>query len=203
MYVITWTTMNRESSVAAMLHNAVLAALRAAAAGTADAKRLVGHCSAPANDRSQTTQLFPVRKNLIIFYGATAGWCSWTKAMGNCWDQHTHGTSKTARCRMASTPVRLATQCATNGSNISSNFATDFKRLSSVQQRKRSALHLEEILARTERPRRYLHMTSMCNTSVMAFIRRSAERQQVGAAAAAMLLVLAEWPAGSGCSCWC
>ena len=78
--------------------------------------------------------------------------------MGNCWDQHTHGTSKTARCRMASTPVRLATQCATNGSNISSNFATDFKRLSSVQQRKRSALHLEEILARTERPRRDLHI---------------------------------------------
>ena len=49
-----------------MLHNAMLAALGVAAAGTADAKRLVGHCSAPANDRSQTTQLFPVRKNLII-----------------------------------------------------------------------------------------------------------------------------------------
>ena len=78
--------------------------------------------------------------------------------MGNCWDQHTHGTSKTARCRMASTPVRLATQCATNGSNISSNFATDFERLSSVQQRKRSALHLQEILARTERPRQDLHV---------------------------------------------
>ena len=31
----------------------------------------------------------------------------------------------------------------------------------------------------------------MCNTSVMAFIRHSAERQQVGAAAAAMLLLLA------------
>ena len=56
-----------------MLHNAMLAALRAATAGTADAKRLVGHCSAPANDRSQTTQLFFVHKNLIIFYGATAG----------------------------------------------------------------------------------------------------------------------------------
>ena len=82
--------------------------------------------------------------------------------MGNCWDQHTHGTLKTARCRMASTPVRLATQCATNGSNISSNFATDFKRLSSVQQRKRSALHLEEILARTERPRRDLHIDVQC-----------------------------------------
>ena len=39
------------------------------------------------------------------------------------------------------------------------------------------------------------------DTSVLASIRRSAECQQVGAAAAAMLL--AEWPAGSGCSCWC
>ena len=41
------------------------------------------------------------------------------------------------------------------------------------------------------------------DTSVLASIRRSAECQQVGAAAAVMLLVLAEWPAGSGCSCWC
>ena len=43
--------------------------------------------------------------------------------------------------------------------------------------------------------------TWICDTSVLASIRRSAECQQVGAAA--MLLVLAEWPAGSGCSCWC
>ena len=48
--------------------------------------------------------------------------------------------------------------CATTGSNISSNFATDFNRLSSMQQRKQPALHFEEILARTERPRQDLHV---------------------------------------------
>ena len=36
------TKHKRESSVATMLHNAMLAALGAAAAGSADAKRLVG-----------------------------------------------------------------------------------------------------------------------------------------------------------------
>ena len=41
----------------------------------------------------------------------------------------------------------------------------------------------------------------ICNTSVPAFIQRSAGRQQVGATAAAMLL--AKWLAGSGCSCLC
>ena len=182
-----------------MLHNAMLAALGVAAAGTADAKRLVGHCSAPANDRSRTTQLFPVRKNLIIFLWRNSR-CSWTNAMGNCWDQHTHGTSKTARCRMASTPVRLATQCATNGSNISSNFATDFKRLSSVQQRKRSALHLEEILARTERPRRDLHIdVQYVGDGLHSAQRRTPTGWSCSCCNAAGQL----WLAGSGCSCWC
>ena len=38
--------------------------------------------------------------------------------------------------------------------------------------------------------------TWICDTSVLASIRRSAECQQVGAVAAAMLLVLACWPSG-------
>ena len=56
-----------------MLHNAMLAALGAAAAGTTDAKRLVGHRTTPIDDRFPKTQSFSMRKNMIIFCGATAG----------------------------------------------------------------------------------------------------------------------------------
>ena len=56
-----------------MLRSAMLAALGAAAAGTTDAKRLVGHRTTPIDDRFPKTQSFSMRKNLIIFCGATAG----------------------------------------------------------------------------------------------------------------------------------
>ena len=54
-----------------MLRSAMLAAPGAAAAGMTDAKRLVGHRSAPIDDRSPMTQSSSVHNNLIIFCGAT------------------------------------------------------------------------------------------------------------------------------------
>jgi len=57
-----------------MLRGTMLAALGAAAAGTTDAKRPVGHRSAPLVDgRSPKSQSSSVHNNLIIFCGATTG----------------------------------------------------------------------------------------------------------------------------------
>ena len=168
-----------------MLHNAMLAALGVAAAGTADAKRLVGHCSAPANDRSQTTQLFPVRKNLIIFYGATAGAAGpmqWATAgistrtehrrqHDAAWRRRRFDWQRSARRMAATFPATLP---QTSKGSLQCSSASDPPCTS------RRSWHVQNGLVEI--------FTSMCNTSVMAFIRRSAERQQVGVAAAAMLL---------------
>ena len=78
--------------------------------------------------------------------------------MNSCWDAHTQNLEDNTMPLGVDAGSAGNVVCPTTGSNISSNFATDFNRLSSMQQRKRPALHFEEILARTERPRQDLHV---------------------------------------------
>ena len=117
-----------------MLRGTMLAALGAAAAGTTDAKRPVGHRSAPIDDRSPKKQPSSVHNNLLIFLWRNNK-SSWANAMSRCWEESTHWVTKAAWCCTESSPVQQAASYATIGGSIASNFAIDLKMLFSVQQR--------------------------------------------------------------------